>query len=374
MDNLTHSLFGLTLARTSLGRAGSGTTSALLLASNAPDIDIVTTAGGAAAYLQWHRGPTHGPLGVVGLGLLVAVTVWAVGRLRTRDEGSRRAGFGALWAVSILGVLFHVLMDLPTSYGTRLLSPFDWHWFALDWVPIIDVYLLGILGAGLAWGRRRDRHGTSLQRPRSRSHTGRRAASLALSAMAAFYAGRAAAHRQALAEAPTVLAPLPQRCAPPPIALDRWPRAAVLDVAHQPADGCLMDLAAIPDVLSPFRWRLIAQLPDRYKLGNTDLLAPRRAAREPAAPASGRTAAYENRWTDAVAGAARSASAQIFLGFSRFPAAHWRVDDRGITTVQWTDLRFVPPPSIDQSGRNLFFTITVRVDASGRILDERLGS
>ena len=28
----------------------------------------MTAAGGAANYLRWHRGPTHGPLGVVGLG------------------------------------------------------------------------------------------------------------------------------------------------------------------------------------------------------------------------------------------------------------------------------------------------------------------
>jgi len=65
LDNLTHSLFGLTLARTPLGRAGRGATTALFLASNAPDIDIVVTLGGAANYLEFHRGPTHGPLGVV---------------------------------------------------------------------------------------------------------------------------------------------------------------------------------------------------------------------------------------------------------------------------------------------------------------------
>jgi hypothetical protein len=47
LDNLTHSLFALTLARSPLGRAGRGTTATLLLASNAPDIDIVTTAAGA---------------------------------------------------------------------------------------------------------------------------------------------------------------------------------------------------------------------------------------------------------------------------------------------------------------------------------------
>ena len=84
MDNLTHSLFGLTLARTPLSRAGRGVTAALLLASNAPDIDIVVTArGGATSYLDLHRGPTHGPLGVAGLALVVASIVWIVQRPTT---------------------------------------------------------------------------------------------------------------------------------------------------------------------------------------------------------------------------------------------------------------------------------------------------
>src|SRR5262245_31418093 len=134
MDNVTHTLFALTLARTPLGRGGRGTTTALVLASNAPDIDIVSTAGGALTYLKWHRGPTHGPLGVVGLGLLVAGLVWAGHRLRDmrslRKDASRAASFATLAMVSMVGALLHILMDLPTSYGTRLLSPFDWHWYA----------------------------------------------------------------------------------------------------------------------------------------------------------------------------------------------------------------------------------------------------
>jgi inner membrane protein len=155
MDNLTHSLFAITLSRTPLSRAGRGTTAALLLASNAPDIDIVAAAGGGVNYLSWHRGLTHGPLGVTGLGVVTAGIVWA-GR-RVVDRRRARAGaiaaadtapdasFAMLIAVSIIGVLLHVLMDLPTSYGTRLLSPFSWRWFTTDWMPILDIYLLLIM-------------------------------------------------------------------------------------------------------------------------------------------------------------------------------------------------------------------------------------
>src|SRR5439155_25768262 len=75
MDNVTHTLFAATLARTPLGRAGRGTMAALVIASNAPDIDIVATAGGAESYLRWHRSLTHGPLGVVALGVVTAALV-----------------------------------------------------------------------------------------------------------------------------------------------------------------------------------------------------------------------------------------------------------------------------------------------------------
>jgi len=122
-------LFGLTLGRTALGRAGRGTTATLLLASNAPDIDIVTTAGGALKYLEWHRGPTHGPIGVLGLGLATAALVWGGRRIWDKRSTDAPASFLMLWGVAIVGVICHVLMDLPTSYGIRLLSPFNRHWF-----------------------------------------------------------------------------------------------------------------------------------------------------------------------------------------------------------------------------------------------------
>src|SRR6266850_5582841 len=134
MDNITHTLFGATLARTPLGRAGRGTTAALIIASNLPDIDIITTAGGSISYLQWHRGPTHGPIGIVGLGLVTAAIVSVAYRIidsRTRPQSTERASvapFGMLAIVSIVGVLLHVVMDLPTSYGVRVLSPFSWRW------------------------------------------------------------------------------------------------------------------------------------------------------------------------------------------------------------------------------------------------------
>ena len=190
MDNVTHSLFALTLARTRLGRP-RGATAVLLLASNAPDIDVVSTAGGLLNYLQWHRGPTHGPLGILGLGLLTAGLVQLVMRWWTPKDSGR---YGTLAGIAVLGVFLHVAMDLPTSYGTRLLSPFDWHWFAADWMPIVDLYLLVALLAGLYFGR-----GSEAAR--------RWNVAIVLTFMVANYGVRAIAHHQAVALVPRLLGP-----------------------------------------------------------------------------------------------------------------------------------------------------------------------
>jgi membrane-bound metal-dependent hydrolase YbcI (DUF457 family) len=367
LDNLTHSLFGLTLGRTPLGQAGRGTTTALLLASNSPDIDIVATAGGALRYLEWHRGPTHGPLGVIGLGLATAAIVWA-GRRAWNSKAATEppASFLMLWAIATVGVVCHVLMDLPTSYGTRLFSPFDWRWFAEDWMPIIDVYLLIALAAGLLFG------GASLR-------TRRRAAVIVLVFTAANYVTRAVTHHQAMVQASRLFGPLlPEPCddAIPLEWIDRWPRdrhaaGAELDGERdRSATRCVVEIAAIPDFLSPFHWRVVAHLSNAYEMHDLDLLVPRAGA-----DTEWRLSVrYPNQWTPAVMQASRSRVAQVFLGFSRFPSVRSVVDGSGDATVTWNDMRFVPGRADDRRvQRPNLFTATVSLDRDGRILEEKLG-
>jgi membrane-bound metal-dependent hydrolase YbcI (DUF457 family) len=377
LDNLTHSLFGATLARTPLSRAGRGTTAALLLASNAPDIDILATAGGAVKYLEWHRGPTHGPLGVVGLGVITAAIVWLGRRWYDRRRGAHapdehaaaerpvNASFGMLVVVSIVGIVLHVLMDLPTVYGTRLLSPFSWQWYALDWMPIVDVYLLVALGIGL------------LGRPTPAQR--RAKAAFVLLLMATNYGVRAAAHRQALELAPRLFGPtLPQPCEGPPpqrMVLESWPAP----VSATRADGkrCLVEMAATPSFTSPFRWRIIARLSNAYEMHDIDILDQRFRDPDSENDVPWRlTLRYPNVWTPTVQAAATSHVGQVFLGFSRFPAARSAVDGNQVTTVRWTDVRFAGGPlALDQPGaRSSMFTATVRIAPDGTILEQFLGA
>jgi membrane-bound metal-dependent hydrolase YbcI (DUF457 family) len=379
LDNLTHSLFGATIARTPLGRAGRGTTAALLLASNAPDIDIVATAGGAVKYLEWHRGPTHGPLGVIGLGVITAALVWSGRRLYDRRYGAAANGdtpagdrpgdasFAMLVVVSMVGIVLHVLMDLPTVYGTRPLSPFSWRWYSVDWMPIVDIYLLSALAIGL------------LGRPTPSQ--ARAKATFVLLVMATNYGLRAAAHHQALAVAPRLFGPtLPQPCdgaRPEPALLESWP----VQMPATRSDGrrCLIEIAAVPSFTSPLKWRIIARTSNAYEMHDIDLLDPR--FRDPdnedddGAPWR-TTLRYPDVWTPTVQAAASTRVAQVFLGFSRFPAARSAIDKNQATTVRWTDVRFAGGTlPIEQRGsRSNMFTATVRVGPDGTILDQFLGN
>ena len=363
MDNVTHTLFALTLARTPLGRAGRGTTAALVLASNFPDIDVVAVARGTENYLVWHRGPTHGPLAVVGLGLLTAGMVRAGLRAAPGKEGGvEDASFRMLAPIAMMGVLFHILMDLPTSYGIRLLSPFDWRWFAVDWMPIIDIYLLGALVAGLLFG------GVS-------AIARRRNAAIVLALMAANYGLRAAAHHQALANAPRLFGPtLPQACDPGAsrgMPIDYWPRATPL--LRAPERRCLVEMVAIPTFLSPFNWRVIAQLSNAYEVHDIDLLDARLRRPGDAAEVMSRTTyRVPNVWTPPVWTAASTRLGRTFLGFARLPAARSFVDSSGIATVRWSDLRFIggrtlAPPQNDP------FAILIRIGPESQVLEQRLG-
>src|SRR5262249_44223629 len=159
-----------------------------------------------------------------------------------------------LVAVSIVGVALHVLMDLPTSYGTRLLSPFAWRWYAVDVMPIVDVYLIAILAAGLFFGR-------------VSAGARRRNAAIAFALMAVLYGVRGFAHPRALTVAPRLFGPtLPEPCDGTPASsrVESWPRPSPAS-PRQPRTRCLVQIAALPTFLSPFRWRVLAQYSNAYE-------------------------------------------------------------------------------------------------------------
>lgn len=259
----------------------------------------------------------------------------------------------------------HVLMDLPTAYGTRLLSPFDWHWFSTDWMPIVDIYLLVVLAAGLLFGQA--------------SQTARRRnASIVLVLVMANYGLRAAAHHQALVDAPRLFGPLlPQRCDADDLSgiLVSWPPAAA-STPPEAGKRCLVEMVAIPTFVSPFSWRMIAHVSNAFEIQDLDLLDPRFRRPPGESEVMWRTTLrVPNVWTPAVFAAASSPLGRTFLGFARLPAARSFVEPSGAATVRWSDVRFAAAfVPLDQPTRNNnLFTVRVRIAPDGQIVQEQLG-
>lgn len=164
MDPITHTMAGAVLARAGFDRGGTLPLAAttLILAANAPDIDIFAMFLGSYAGLAFRRGWTHGPVALVVLPLVLTGLVLAWDRLvrRRGERGATRAPVdaGATLLIAFIGVVSHPALDWLNTYGIRLLMPFSPEWFYGDAVFIIDPWLWLLLATALVrWRRTRRR-------------------------------------------------------------------------------------------------------------------------------------------------------------------------------------------------------------------------
>jgi inner membrane protein len=298
VDNLTHTLVGVALAQAGLSRASRGAAAAVVIASNLPDIDVLFALQGSAAYLDHHRDLTHSVVGAPVLALVLAGLLFAF---------VRGARFLGLAAAALAGVAGHIFLDLWTSYGTRVFSPFDHTFYTWDLVFIADPVILVLLLATVLVARP----------PR----LGPRAATVGLGLVLAYVGGRAVLHERAVDEA-----------------LLRIP------------GGEVQRLAALPAAVDPFRWRIVADTGSAYWTGTVQLDGPGEPLHR-----------RDKRPEDALVVRAReeSAVARVFLAFSTFPWLEVESTPDG-TTITWRDLRF------ERRGRDSFVA-RVTLGEDGRI-------
>jgi inner membrane protein len=146
MDPVTHGLAGYVVAKTGLTRdTGRWGVVAGVIASLFPDVDsFLGPFVGTEFTLKYHRGLTNSVFLAVPFSLFFA---W----LFVKVSGKRR--FWAFFLIWLVEILAHTFLDLLTSYGTMILSPFSVWRFALDWVFIIDLFMTGglLVGAVAIW-------------------------------------------------------------------------------------------------------------------------------------------------------------------------------------------------------------------------------
>jgi inner membrane protein len=307
-----------------------------------PDLDYFFIFWDRLAFIRYHRGFSHS---------LVALPLFALaGALLGRLLGGPR-WFKPLLILGVAVLASHLLLDLATSYGTQLFSPFSRRRLSLDWIFIIDPYFTALLVVG-AIG--------SLASP----FWGPRVAAGVL-AMATFYLLVCASyHHQALN--------LARRIFPPP------------------TPG-VQTVAALPQPFSCRRWHLIAaspgeirqafvQLPYEAALGlGVDRGQPHAlpvsgtpGGRTPATPYQEPGHLTIQTWTQAPAATRvyppeAEAILAAFLDFARFPLLRRAESQEGEQLLEWLDLRFSIP------GRAYPFVLQLRLDAQGRLRDWLIG-
>lgn len=161
MDNLTHGLVGAAISKAGAERATPLATATLVIAANAPDIDVLSYLGGEYFALAHRRGITHGWPALILLPFLVAggVLAWDRWIRRRRRPEAPPARALPLFVLSAVGVVTHPLLDWMNTYGMRWGLPFDPTWTYGDALFIIDPWIWLILGGAVFLASRPGRKG-----------------------------------------------------------------------------------------------------------------------------------------------------------------------------------------------------------------------
>ncbi len=137
MDTITHTLAGAVIAKAIQDEKLEkwGTITGLTMGFF-PDSDFVLGLFNSQFYLEYHRDFTHSLLLIPFYGLFFS---WLFVKI------SKRSHFWRFYKICLPVLVSHVILDLLTSYGTMILSPFLEYRFSWDLVFIIDLFFSGII-------------------------------------------------------------------------------------------------------------------------------------------------------------------------------------------------------------------------------------
>jgi len=137
MDPLTHGAAGAFIAwawpqRWAVPKAAATCVTAALL----PDADMFLPDAFNPNAVLAHRGFTHTLFGIVVLAPLVAIVPWWLTK--------KRGGYWSFVALVGLGMVSHLMLDLPTELGLKIFWPFYRQHVYVEWLSGIDLSLFTI--------------------------------------------------------------------------------------------------------------------------------------------------------------------------------------------------------------------------------------
>lgn len=353
MEPVTHFLTGACLGRSGLNRTTAYATLTMVLAAEAPDLDMFWGLRSRLAEFEHHRGITHTFLGApfMALGVTGFIWLWHRWRTRNREEQSgshanihlTKAGYtppvrwGWIWFLALLADLSHILLDWTNNYGVRPFFPFNPHWYAGSIFYLFEPVLFGVLILavlmpailGLA-----DRE-IGVRRPQFR---GRGWAIFALCFAVVLGCWRWAEHERALHL----------------LAQQSYQNEAVLKMTVNPYPG------------NPFRWFGIVETKDFYQTAQLNTRTDSFVSQVPD------DLYYKQPQTPAILAAKESPLGRVFLDWSKFPdvgaVGTFGALPNGThyTRVRFKDLRFAYPVLLlrGHTGNPLDGEVTIAPDGS----------
>ncbi len=368
MEPVTHFLTGAAISRAGLNRKTALATLTLVLAAEAPDVDMVFYPFSRIEGFGHHRGITHTFLGApfVAAAVLGIVYLWhnwkkkhdaEKERERVAEEEARKAAnperykaddherivvpplpvkWKLLYGYALLGVLSHLLLDFTNSYGIRPFAPFNPRWYAWDIVSVIEFSILIPLVLAMVGPWFFALMGSELGAKRQRFR-GRPSAIAALIFIALVWWVRDYNHRRAV----TLL------------------KNDVYE-GQEPAK-----VFAGPYELNPFRWLGVVESSTAYHSIIVDTL------HDEVDPQKDAVVRYKPEETAITQAAKGSKLGRYYLDWAKFPQTEVEMvsdAEGGGAIVHIHDLRFVYPDS-----KNNFLGIGITLDRQNHVVGQVFG-
>ncbi len=350
MEPVTHFLTGAALSRAGLNRKSRLATLTLVLAAEAPDIDVIGYVRGPVFGFAHHRGITHTFVGAPFVAALVVAFVYFVHRIhKRRQKPSTPDGdhlpaepvvpelprWGWLYVFALLSVLVHILLDFTNAYGVRPFEPFSYRWYSWDIVSILEPLLYVALLGGLLlpglFGLVSEEIGARKRGPR-----GRVGAVLALLGVVLVWGVRDYEHRRAV--------------------------AAMQSVLYHGAEP--LRVGAYPYMVNPFRWYGVAETANFFERVQVDSSVPE------VDPQGRALIRYKPEETAASLAAKKTYLGRVYQDWAAFPITE--VEPQGGTEggyVVWLyDLRYAYP---ERRSRPLSASVVLNQNLG--VVSERFG-
>ena len=330
MDSITHALTGVVVAQAIKDeKIGNWGGIAGLAMGFFPDSDFVLGFFNRHLYLQYHREFTHSLLLIPFYALFFS---WLFVTL------SKHRYFWSFYKICLLVLVSHVLLDLLTSYGTMIFSPFFKNRYAWDLVFIVDLIFSGIiffpLLVSFIWKKK-----------------GRWICRGAIMGLALYILFCWVQHDQAI--------------------------KLTKDFSRNLKEE-VIQVASLPQPLSPFRWANYVETPNKVYQGFVDFLRKKRPTHSSASfsffgrlntiyyPPGGMhyqlwEKLQESPWVER---ALATEGVKFYYWFARFPVVKSVNSKEGRHRVEFMDVRFLV------QGIRVPFLYYVELDDSGKVLSE----